>query len=145
NYELATRAPLIVAKPGMKAAGQGTNALVEFVDFYPTLAELAGLPIPAHVEGTSFAPLLENPELSWKKAAFSEMLRQQERLGRSIRTERYRYVEWRGPKGALLAKELYDHRSDPEETENLAERAEYAGTIDLLSRQLEAGWKSALP
>lgn len=72
NYEVATRVPLIVCAPKMAAAGKGTKALVEFVDVYPTLCELAGLPIPATLEGKSFAPLLSNPDLSWKPAAFSQ-------------------------------------------------------------------------
>ena len=72
NYEAATRVPLIVSAPGMKAAGQGSNALVKFVDVYPTLCELAGLPLPSHLEGKSFAPLLDDPGQSWKEAAFSQ-------------------------------------------------------------------------
>lgn len=72
DYEAATRAPLIVAAPGAEGNGRKSPALVEFVDVYPTLCELAGLPIPASLEGTSFAPLLNAPARSWKKAAFSQ-------------------------------------------------------------------------
>lgn len=72
NYEAATRVPLIVSAPGMKAAGQGTKALVEFVDVYPTLCELAGLNLPKHLEGKSFAPLLTDPDQQWEAAAFSQ-------------------------------------------------------------------------
>lgn len=72
NYEVATRVPLIVSAPKMAAAGKGSKALVEFVDVYPSLCELAGLPLPAHLEGKSFVPLLTNPDQSWKQAAFSQ-------------------------------------------------------------------------
>jgi len=72
NYEIATRVPMIVWTPEMKSKGTRTNALVELVDIYPTLSELAGLPLPKHLEGQSFAPLLDNPKLDWKKAVFSQ-------------------------------------------------------------------------
>ncbi len=72
NYEVATRVPLIVAAPKMAAAGKGSNALVEFVDVYPTLCELAGLPLPRHLEGKSFVPLLTDPDQPWKPAAYSQ-------------------------------------------------------------------------
>jgi len=72
NFEVATRSPLIVSRPDMKTAGRRSNALVELIDMYPTLCELAGLPVPKHLEGTSFVPLLDNPYLRWKSAAFSQ-------------------------------------------------------------------------
>lgn len=72
NYEIATRVPLMIWTPNMKTRGQKTEALVELVDMYPTLCELAGLPIPEHVQGHSFVPLLEEPHAPWKKAAFSQ-------------------------------------------------------------------------
>lgn len=74
NYEIATRVPLMIWTPDMPAGSRGktSDALVELVDMYPTLAELAGLPQPAHLEGQSFAPLLENPSQKWKSAAFSQ-------------------------------------------------------------------------
>jgi len=72
NYEIATRVPMMIWTPGMKARGHKTKALVELVDIYPTLCELAGLPLPAHLEGHSFKPLLSNPGQPWKKAAFSQ-------------------------------------------------------------------------
>jgi iduronate 2-sulfatase len=72
NYEVATRVPLIIWTPDMPVRGKSTDGLVELVDMYPTLCELAGLPLPDHLEGHSFAPLLENPTLPWKKAAFSQ-------------------------------------------------------------------------
>lgn len=72
NYEIATRVPLIVSAPGMRARGAGTKALVELVDLYPTLCELAGIPQLDQLEGKSFVPLLKDPTLDWKKGAVSQ-------------------------------------------------------------------------
>ncbi len=72
NYEISTRVPLIVSAPGMKAKGKSTKALVELLDIYPTLCDLAGLKLPAHLEGKSFAPLLDKPDQAWKSAAISQ-------------------------------------------------------------------------
>lgn len=74
NYEVATRVPLLLWTPDMPKAtrGRGSDALVELVDVYPTLCELAGLPLPDHLEGSSFKPLLANPHQPWAKAAFSQ-------------------------------------------------------------------------
>ncbi len=72
NAENDVNAPLLLAVPGMQYAGQRTDVLVEFVDIYPTLCDLAGLPLPSHLEGTSFAPVLADPQRAWKTAAFSQ-------------------------------------------------------------------------
>jgi iduronate 2-sulfatase len=74
NYEIATRVPLIIWTPDMPAQNRGktTDALVELIDMYPTLCDLAGIVLPGHLEGHSFAPLLEDPQRSWKSAAFSQ-------------------------------------------------------------------------
>lgn len=74
NYEISARVPLIVSTPDMPDAQRGlsTDALVELVDMYPTLCDLAGLPSPKHLEGHSFAPLLANPNRPWKSAAFTQ-------------------------------------------------------------------------
>ena len=72
NYEIATRVPLIVYAPQVAPRGHATRALVEFVDVYPSLCELAGLPLPPRLAGRSFVPLLSQPELPWKPAAFSQ-------------------------------------------------------------------------
>jgi arylsulfatase A-like enzyme len=140
NFEGATRAPLIVAAPKQKAAGTRTRGLVEFVDIYPSLVELCGLPQPkdaAGLEGTSFAPLLSDPNRAWKKAAFSEYPKGGHQ-GTAMRTDRYRYVEWCDKQGELAARELYDHQSDPQENHNVAALPANASVIEELARQLRA-------
>ena len=72
NYEIATRVPLIVSTPAMQSRGKSSDALVELVDLYPTLCELAGLPKPSHLSGKSFAPLLDDPAKNHKEAALSQ-------------------------------------------------------------------------
>lgn len=136
NYEGATRAPLIVAAPGRKALGQSTPALVEFVDIYPSLAELCGLPPTAGLEGKSFVPLLDNPQQPWDKAAFSEYPKGGFQ-GTTMRTTRYRYVEWVDHQGKVVDRELYDHQADPAENENVAGRPENQPVIEQLGRELQ--------
>lgn len=137
NYEGATHAPLIVSVPGMKAAGRKTEALVEFVDIFPSLAELARLPLPAGLEGKSFAPLLDDPALPWKQSAISEYPKGR-KLGTAMRTDRYRYVEWHDKSGRLADCELYDHQTDPQENQNLAGRPENAALLKSLAAELQA-------
>ncbi len=141
NYEGATRSPLIIAAPGRKALGKKTDAIVEFVDIYPTLVELAGLPLPEGLEGTSLVSLLDDPDRPWNKTAISEYPKGG-RLGTALRTNRYRYVEWRDKTGQLVDQELYDHQKDPEENENVAGKAEYAERIKQLERLLETARRS---
>lgn len=140
NVENDTYAPLIVVAPGMKAKGQHTRALVEFVDIYPTLADLAGLPSPAHLEGTSFKPLLDDPQRPWKSAAFSQYPRtyQGRRLmGYSMRTDRYRFTRWldRDDHSKAVAVELYDHQTDPQENVNIANDPANAELVSRLTQQ----------
>jgi arylsulfatase A-like enzyme len=146
NFELSTRAPLIVSHPQAKAKKHRTDALVEFVDIYPTVCELAGLPLPDHLEGTSFAPLLDQPDRPWKAAAFSQYPHGSF-TGRSIRTDRYRFTRWTPTNKAnqIAGRELYDHQSDPAENVNIAGRPEHEELVKRLSAQLEAGWRAALP
>ena len=90
---------------------------MEFVDLYPTLTELCGLPQAPGMEGLSFAPLLKNPQMPWKKAAYTMVARGKDKFGRSVVTERYRYTEWDGGKAGA---EFYDHETDVNEWTNLA-------------------------
>jgi uncharacterized sulfatase len=136
-FEVSVRVPLIVAAPGIKG-GTASPRLVELVDLYPTLAELCGLPAPASLQGTSFVPLLREPDRAWKKAAFSFA---SVNRGRSVRTERYRYSEWDEGKAALL----YDYQTDPHEFRNLANDPAHQETVAQLRAMLQAGWRGALP
>ena len=145
NFEIDARAPMIISVPGMKNADKRTYALTEFVDMYPTLCDLCGLPIPEHLEGLSFAPLLEKPDLPWKKAAFSQYPRGHV-MGHTMRTERYRYTEWRERKsGEVKARELYDHQRDSQENVSVIHRPEYAEEIKKLEVTMKQGWRSAFP
>jgi iduronate 2-sulfatase len=119
NYEEAARIPLLVAVPGR--TGTATSALVETVDIYPTLAALAGLPAPQGLDGRSFAALFANPATAHRDHVIHVYPRGQ-RLGRALRTDRYRLVEWKAPGGdpATAEFELYDYRDDPGENKNLA-------------------------
>jgi arylsulfatase A-like enzyme len=149
NFELGTHVPLIICAPGMKGAGQRSRAFVELVDMYPTLADLCGLPLPSHLEGTSFVPLLADPSKAWKPAAFSQYLRPGVKgspavMGRSIRTDRWRYTEWTDKKGQPAGVELYDEENDPAENKNLAVEPAQAETMKVLSEQLKAGWRAAV-
>jgi len=138
-FEETARVPFIIAAPGMKANGQACPRTVEMIDLYPTLADLAGLPAPARLEGVSLRPLLEDPQREWNRPAYTEVLRRDRRprfLGRSVRTQQWRYNEWDdGRKGA----QLYDHQADPHELKNLAGDPSQAATTakmqELLSRQ----------
>ena len=150
NYEMATRAALLMSKPGQKAPGAKTDAFVEFVDIYPTLAEVCGLPAPAGVEGHSFAPLLDDPKRPWKAAAFSQYPRGGKDtgplMGYAVRTPTHRLVEWRErPTGKPLRYELYDHATDPAEDVNVADRPENKPTVERLAKLLAAGWQGNAP
>jgi iduronate 2-sulfatase len=127
NYEQATRIPFLVAYPGVAKAGARCKALIESVDLYPTLCELAGLPPPQRLDGASFAAALKSPgSARTKDAVFHAYPRSPKGLGpligRAVRTERYRLVEWKAAAAAAdtAVLELYDYESDPDETRNLA-------------------------
>jgi len=126
-FERSARVPLIVAGPSVKVRGAVARGLAELVDLYPTLADLAGLEPTVPVDGVSLAPMLQDPTATVKDAAFT-----QARNGYSIRTERWRYIEWdEGRQGA----QLYDMNADPAETTNLAADARHAQTVkDLRAR-----------
>jgi iduronate 2-sulfatase len=150
NYETSARVPLIISVPGM-TGNIRTDGLVEFVDIYPSLAELCGLPLPDKLSGTSFAPLLSKPDLPWKTAAFTQFPRTikdvGDAMGRAMRTDRYRFVEWRVDDGSsdFVGYELYDHENDPDENVNIANLPESAALVQQLSAQLKAGWQAAKP
>ncbi|HEV8290859.1 MAG TPA: sulfatase/phosphatase domain-containing protein, partial [Tepidisphaeraceae bacterium] len=106
---------------------------VEFLDIYPTVVDWCGLPQPGRLQGVSLRPLLSGPESQWDRPAYTS-LRHERILGKSIRTERYRYTEWNGGKEGV---ELYDYQSDPNEWKNLAKEADSAATITHLKGLLK--------
>ena len=122
-FEQGAKAPLIIRNPKAGGKGQPCRRIVEFVDIYPTLTELAGLPTPKQVEGRSLKRLLDNPLTQWNGTAITQVLRPADNrlkepvMGRSIRTERWRYSDWGEGK---YGEELYDHFADPMEFNNLA-------------------------
>jgi arylsulfatase A-like enzyme len=135
---LATHAPLLVAGPGVKA-GQRSTRLVEFVDIYPTLCDLAGItPANQGLQGTSFTPLLDNPDRPWKKAAFIRY--EPGEGGATVVTHRYSYTEFDNGE-----KMLYDLEKDPAENVNIAGAAENQILVLQLSQMLKNGWESVLP
>ena len=140
NFEIDARVPLIVRAPQAEANGEVCSSLVELVDVYPTLCELAGVPQPGHIEGTSLAPLLDDVAASGKQAVFHQYRRRHagsEYMGYAMRTDRYRIVDWIDWKtGESEAVELYDLLEDPEESGNLAGSAEYSEIVDELRDQM---------
>jgi iduronate 2-sulfatase len=138
-FEEAAHAPLIFSAPGMRA-GIACPRLVEFVDIYPTLTELCGLPAPEPAAGISFVPLLRDPQRPLKKAAFTTAVHGKV-MGRSVPMDRYRYTDWSDSNTA----ELYDHEVDLHEFTNLAFGGKDSRTKQELSAILHEGWRAALP
>ena len=115
---------------------------MEFVDIYPTLVDLANVAAPARLDGRSLRPLIEDPLSAWQGSAVTQVLRpaddrlSRQVMGRSIRTDRWRYTEWdEGQQGV----ELYDHHADPLEFHNLAINPDPLAdqTMDRLRRELQ--------
>ncbi|MFP6675080.1 MAG: sulfatase [Pirellulaceae bacterium] len=129
-FENAARVPLIIASPETQS-GLTTDCPAEMVDYYPTLAELAGLKVPTYIAGVSLVPTLKDVTARPRSTAFTQC-----NSGYSVRTERYRYTEW-GEKGAD-GNELYDHASDAAEMQNLAGSAKHRNIVAELSRLLHA-------
>jgi iduronate 2-sulfatase len=192
NYEIGTRVPMIIWTPDMATStrGKSSDALVELIDMYPTLCELAEIAKPGHLEGHSFVPLLQTPQRAWKSAVFSQFptpalrewaanplsqgmretffgplikeveagiqaqqkdkwdreLFEQRLMGYAMRTARHRLVTWvdvENRDAAPVFVELFDHKTDPGETKNIA--AQNPEIVKQLTAQLKAGWKASLP
>lgn len=135
-FEDAARVPFIMAGPGIKA-GTPSPRLVELIDVYPTLADLAGLKAPAHLPGASLRPLLAKPDAPWDRPAFTQVERGGV-PGRSVRTPRWRYTEWEVEGKAGV--ELYDEQVDPGEMNNLAADPKHAATIAELKALVRKNW-----
>ena len=131
-FDRSCRAPLIIAGPGTKA-GKVFHSPVEFVDIYPTVADLCGLKAPHPLPGKSLGPVLDDPTRTHKGTAFTLVTRGQQKFGKSVRTARWRCTRWGDG-----TSELYDHDADPEETRNLSGLAEHKATISELKAQLQS-------
>ena len=160
NYEQATKAPLIIAAPGLKA-GQ-SKSMTEFVDVFPTLCELAGGIAPTYLDGKSLVPVMKNNKVSVKEYAMSQYPRKMDKadlkkedgkvklMGYSMRTEQYRYTIWLKnftsdqaySADKVYTKELYDYDKDPLEKVNVSDDKKYAEIAADLDKKMLAYFKS---
>jgi choline-sulfatase len=134
-FEQSARVPFIIHAPGAKGKGQPSTSLVELLDIYPTLCDLAGLKAPAVLQGKSLRPVLDDPRASIHEAAFTQARRGAgaKNWGRSVRTARWRCTEWDEGRNGI---ELYDHDNDPGEFTNLADDPRHAATLKRLRAML---------
>ena len=163
-FEHTASQPLLIYAPGF-AGGKPSNKIVELIDIYPTVAQIAGLKPPADIDGKSLVPILENPDVSWNYPAFTSQARTLTQnsnmrmpggsaeftfnpsineknttvFGRSVRIDRYRYTEWdEGRRGI----ELYDYETDMEERQNLAGDKKYRKTEEELKSLLRSSYNN---
>lgn len=130
-FEVSMRVPLLVRAPGI-AGGTRVSGLAEMIDVYPTLCELAGVPVPeGQLAGSSLAARLRDPSAAGKASAVGRF-----QEGDTIRTERYRFTEYSHPDGSVIARMLYDHDTDPAENRNVAGDAAYAPVVAELTARL---------
>ena len=155
TVELDIHVPMMIRVPGMKTPGARTSALVESVDIYPTLIELAGIDAPHALEGASLLPLIEKPQRNWKEAVFSqfpryvqkqllmgETVQRQLLMGETVRTQRYRYTAWVGSDtGQIVSQELYDQVNDPIEGLNVAKNQDYLVELERHEELRNLGWR----
>lgn len=126
NFEVDTRVPLLIRAPGKETGA--TDALVEFIDLYPTLCELAGLEVPGHVQGKSLLPVLEDLNEEHRTSAYSSYPHGK-RMGHSIRMGAYRYTEWFDEDGTKETAVLTDLQNDPGEETNVIEEEAHADAL----------------
>ena len=133
TFETALRTPLMIKVPG-KTNGEKTDAMTEFIDIYPSLAELAGIEVPNSVEGKSFVPILngETPKKDWAVSKFKDAVT-------LIKGDLF-YTEWTDGKGIAYERMLFDHKTDSLELNNLAEKSEYQEKVKELALKLRKEW-----
>ncbi len=133
TFEIAARGPMIIADPRLKAtAGRTSRRVTQYLDMFPTLVDLTGIARADWLEGVSLRPLLKDPDAAWDQPAFTVQPRHWF-IGRSIRTERWRFTEWdEGRRGSML----FDHDADPHETRNLAADPAHKAVLARLRKQL---------
>jgi iduronate 2-sulfatase len=137
-FENSARVPMVIVAPGTQGHGKACQRIVELLDLYPTLADLAGLPAPKNLMGKSLKPLLENPGASWDKAAFTQVWRGKF-SGHSVRTEHFRYTEW---DNRLQGAELYCYDTDPGELHNAVNDSKYEKTVSELKKIIHQNWST---
>lgn len=133
-FEESARAPLIIASPSVATTTHDCQRVVEFVDLYPTVVDLAGLEIPRGLAGKSLVPLMNDPGKEWDRPAFTQVQfgkNENAVPGRAVRTERWRFIEWDGGEGG---NQLYDHTNDPQERNNLANDPGMANVLAEMKR-----------
>jgi len=133
-FEKGTNAPFIMAGNSVGKKGIASDAMFEFIDIYPTLAEIMNLnDTPEYLEGQSFAKVVTDPELSFKSEVYA-VVRRGDMLGRMVKNKEWRYIEWDyGQKGL----ELYDQKRDPIEYNNLAGDPAYASVVNDMKGLME--------
>jgi len=133
NFEQATRSALIISDPRIKASV--TDNVTEFIDIFPTLCSMTGVPMAPHLDGVDLTALMKNPSKVVKEVAVSQFPRENGVMGYSLRDTRYRYTVWFGEnyrttlpynEKLVVASELYDYGVDPLETVNRIDNKEYA-------------------
>ncbi len=134
-WEDGTHVPLIVAAPGYQK-GQRTSKPVQLLDIYPTLLELAGLPVDEAQEGHSLVPLLESPQQDWPHVALTSF----GRGNYSVRSEHFRYVRYLDG-----SEELYDLRKDPHEWNNVESTKDMSEVISTHRQHIPAKEVEVLP
>ena len=134
-FETSLRAPLVIVTPQSLElqSGMSTSSLVEFIDIYPTLCELAQLPLPKHLDGKSLLPILRDSTAVVKEMAVSRF-----QNGDTIRTEQFRYTVYRDKNGRKTGQMLYDHQNDPDENVNVVDRPNYQSVVMTLADRLES-------
>lgn len=144
-FEESASAPLFIYYPNAKGNGQNSNQIVEFIDIYPTVAELCGFTTPNGQQGTNLLPLLDSPNLNWEGTAFTQVLRPGDGnpvMGRTVRTDKWRYTDWNeGQDG----EELYDIISDPHEFINLVNTPKYSEIKVRLKQLLDKNVSGKIP
>ena len=132
NFETSLRTTLVMSGPGI--SNGKANGIVEFVDLYPTLAEMAGVPKPSHtLAGTSLTPILADPTAAVKQFAVSKWMK-----GVTLIGDRYFYTEWHDEERNSIARMLYDHQTDSDENTNIADTPENKALVDELSASLNS-------
>jgi iduronate 2-sulfatase len=141
-WDRSLHVPLLIKAPDIDG-GARNRGLTEHVDLYPTLCELAGLPVPDFLQGRSLMPLMIDPEKSGKAAVLAHRKHQWHdriqayHIGHSLRTERFRYNRYLDDRADVITEELFDYEKDPEEAQNRATSGVYRQTVEELRQQLE--------